>query len=79
LDTGENLGLAFERIAKTENPDNDFKRTDFGAFVNHSKNPNLELAKENKKFYYKTLREIKTGEELTLDYQTFPWEGKRDF
>jgi SET domain-containing protein len=72
LNTGEKLGLAFERIAKTENPDNDFGRTDLGAFVNHSENQNLELLRENKKFYYKTLREIKKGEELTFNYQEFP-------
>ena len=38
-----------------------------GYYVNHSKNPNLRG--ENKEFI--TLREVKAGEELTADYETY--------
>ncbi len=73
------LGLAFEKISETGNPDKDYLRTDLGAFVNHSKNNNLILKQKNKKFIYITKKVIKKDEELLLNYQDFPWEGKRDF
>ena len=38
-----------------------------GYYVNHSKNPNLR--EESKEFI--TLREVKVGEELTADYETY--------
>lgn len=37
-------------------------------FLNASTNPNLEL-KENREDPFKTIRKIKLGEELTVDYQ----------
>jgi len=37
-------------------------------FLNASKNPNLELSQERED-PFKTIREIKIGEELTADYQ----------
>lgn len=36
------------------------------SFINHSRNPNLEI--DFSTMEIRTLREIKTGEELTLDY-----------
>lgn len=79
LKKGKNLGLAFEKINNTGIPDRDYRRMDLVAKINHSKNPNLKLLKIKNKFYLKTLRKIKNGEELFLDYYKIPWEGKRGF
>lgn len=55
----------------------ELQRLNFGGFINHSKNPNcalkmvLEFSNNNRKRSYyklKTLKEIKSGEEITLDY-----------
>lgn len=52
----------------------EFVRTPLGGFINHSKTPNLRLLEydyypPNYKMYYLSVeRDIKAGEELTLDY-----------
>lgn len=52
----------------------EFIRTPLGGFINHSSTPNLRLVEYdyhplNYKMYYLLLkRDIKAGEELTLDY-----------
>jgi len=73
------LGIAFKKISETGNPDKDYLRTDLGTFVNHSKKNNLILKQKGEKFVYVTKKQIKKGEELFLNYNDFPWEGKRDF
>jgi len=45
---------------------------DISYFVNHSKKPNLSVKYEPENFY--TLRDIKPGEELTVDYQEYSEE-----
>ncbi len=77
--SGENIGLGFEKICDTGNPDTDYIRTKLGEKINHSQNPNLRLSENGDKFYFISSREIKSGEELVLDYKSIPWEGKRDF
>jgi hypothetical protein len=79
LPKGVIIGLSFEKVLNTGVPDKDYKRTKLGALVNHSSNPNLILCKKNDKFYYNTLSKINKGDELTINYNDFPWEGKRDF
>ncbi len=74
-----NLGLAFERINNTGNPDKDYRRTKLGAFVNHSSDGNLTLKQIDNKIFYFTKRKVGEGEELLLDYNLFSWEGKKDF
>lgn len=78
------VGLAFVKVSNTGVDDKDYKRTKLGTFTNHSKTPNLYIKKIfNKKrqecivFYSKV--PIKKDTELTVDYTTFEWEGKRDF
>jgi len=73
------LGLAFTKTKNTGNPDQDYARTELGAYVNHSNKPNIELVQQGKKFLYMVKNEIPKDTELTIDYNTFPWEGKRDF
>ena len=43
-------------------------------FVNSSEKPNLKALKDGEKFI--TIREIKTGEELTVDYSTYDENSK---
>lgn len=42
-------------------------------FVNHSCDPNLQPIFYGKRLYYKSLRPIKKGEELTIDYGDDYW------
>ena len=42
---------------------------DLSFYLNHSKEPNMRADKEGLDFY--TNREIKEGEELTVDYETY--------
>lgn len=52
----------------------EFVRTPLGGFINHSKTPNLRLVEYDyyppnyKMYYLEVQRDIKAGEELTLDY-----------
>ena len=43
-------------------------RTPLGGFINHSDNPNCEKWLENQRYYIRTIRPIKSGEELFLKY-----------
>ena len=75
--------LAIKKVNDTDNPDKDYKRTKAGQFVNHSNNPNLVLVQTirngKKVYFYKSKNKIKKGEELTIDYKQFDFEGERDF
>ena len=70
LKQGTNLGMSHLKIKET------LFRTPLGGFINHSDNPNTEKASllmKNDSFDYKkwnlvTLRDIKKGEELTVNY-----------
>ena len=75
----ENIGLGFEKIYNTNNPDRDYIRTELGKFINHSNKPNTKLNRVKNKYFIITIRDIRKGEELTLDYNKFDWEGNRDF
>jgi len=73
------IGLAFEKVRDTGKPDKDYKRTELGALVNHSKNSNIKLFEKSNKFYYVSSVEIQKDQELTIDYDSFPWEGEKEF
>lgn len=75
----DRIGLAFTKIGNTGDPDKDYDRTEFGALVNHSTRPNLFLDKTKNQYFYSAKKDIKVGEEFTIDYNAFPWEGERDF
>lgn len=50
---------------------NNYIRTPLGGFINESKTPNL-VAEIDKDFrYVRTIRDIKAGEELTLQYTLY--------
>jgi hypothetical protein len=68
ISVGENLGISH---VYDERFKNQFIRTPLGGFINHSDTPNLK-AHINADFrYLKTLRHIKAGEELTLEYNLY--------
>ena len=48
--------------------DEEIMRTPLGGFVNHSDDPNCVKYPVDNKYYIKTIRPIKAGEELFLKY-----------
>lgn len=73
------IGLAFVKKGDTGHPDKDYTRTELGKFANHGTNPNMRLHTNGVEVYFVALRDVRKGEELTVDYGEFKWEGKRDF
>tara|TARA_R110002096_G_scaffold424498_1_gene632467 strand:- start:2443 stop:2862 length:420 start_codon:yes stop_codon:yes gene_type:complete len=65
---GENLGVSHVYDERFKNK---FIRTPLGGFVNHSDTPNLRAYINADFRYLKTLRHIKAGEELTLEYNLY--------
>lgn len=63
------------RIGVTHVRDDRFQdgyiRTPLGGFFNHSENPNCKVVYENDFIYLETIREIKSGEELTAKYTLY--------
>ncbi len=55
----------------------DFGHMEIGWYLNHSKNPNAY----HREYTYYALRDIKSGEEITIDYNSFgePEEMKEDY
>ena len=68
LPVGENLGISH---VYDERFTNQFIRTPLGGFINHSDTPNLKAYIDADFRYIKTLRHIKVGEELTLEYNLY--------
>ena len=68
LPVGENLGISH---VYDERFTNQFIRTPLGGFINHSDTPNLKAYIDADFRYIKTLRHIKAGEELTLEYNLY--------
>ena len=46
--------------------------SDLGMYTNHNKNSNLEIIVEGDKLYFVAVKDIKTNEELFLDYDYNP-------
>lgn len=65
---GENLGVSHVYDERFKNK---FIRTPLGGFINHSDTPNLKAYIDADFRYIKTLRHIKEGEELTLEYNLY--------
>ena len=63
-DIPENLLLGMSHIVVDE----EIIRTPLGGFKNHSENPNCRKWSEGSKYYMKTIRPIKKGQELFLKY-----------
>ncbi|MCZ2224543.1 MAG: SET domain-containing protein-lysine N-methyltransferase [Chitinophagales bacterium] len=74
----EEIGLGFIKIKNTGNLDKDYKREILGKYLNHSKKPNTKLKIINNEFYIVSIKNIDSGEELFIDYDKFPWEGKKE-
>ena len=68
ISVGENLGISH---VYDERFKNQFIRTPLGGFINHSDTPNLKAYLTADFRYIKTLRHIKAGEELTLEYNLY--------
>ena len=56
---------------------NDFSHMSIGWYLNHSSNPNAE----HKNYVYYSIRDIKAGEEILIDYNTLeePEELKENY
>lgn len=48
-----------------------FNRMDVAWYLNHSKQPNMVFREVRNTFGFFTAQDIKTGEELTIDYDTY--------
>jgi hypothetical protein len=68
IPVGENLGISHVYDERFKNK---FIRTPLGGFINHSDTPNLKAYIDADFRYIKTLRHIKAGEELTLEYSLY--------
>jgi hypothetical protein len=68
LPVGENLGISHVYDERFKNK---FIRTPLGGFINHSDTPNLKAYLTTDFRYIKTIRHIKVGEELTLNYSLY--------
>ncbi len=54
--------------------ENGYIRTPLGAFFNHSNDPNCQAYKEEDFIMFRTIKEIKAGEELTAFYWLYSLE-----
>ena len=74
LFTNDNIDNDFV-IGITHIPDPRFQdgyiRTPLGGFFNHSVTPNCEVINVDDMLKLKTIREIKAGEELTVEYTLY--------
>lgn len=68
----------YYQIAQTGDPNQDYKRTEYGLQINHSITPNCDLEQEGNCFVLHTREEIEAGTELTINYQDTPWSGEYD-
>ncbi|HLC63151.1 MAG TPA: SET domain-containing protein [Candidatus Nanoarchaeia archaeon] len=69
-----NSFFVIEKNKQVEIPEQGLNGMDISFFVNHSKSPNLET--KDKGYNFITLRKIKKGEELTVDYGTYDYKFK---
>jgi hypothetical protein len=76
---GECVGVAIEIKGHTGNPDRDLVRTRLGKYTNHSHNPNMTIRKTTCGYLFVAKRWICKGQELTVNYHRFDFEGERDF
>ena len=68
IPVGETLGVSHVYDERFQNK---YIRTPLGGFINHSDTPNLKAYIDKDFRYVKTLRHIKEGEELTLQYDLY--------
>ena len=68
ISVGEDLGVSHVYDERFKNK---FIRTPLGGFINHSDTPNIKAYIDADFRYIKTIRHIKAGEELTLEYNLY--------
>ena len=68
IDRGVDLGVSHVHHHKFLNG---YIRTALGGFVNHSEEPNCKLIDNKTEMNLYTLKDIKSGEELTLKYKLY--------
>ncbi len=66
--------FVIERSKEVEIPQNGLNGMDISFFLNHSRNPNMKTGDSGYNFI--TLRKIKKGEELTVNYGTYDYKFK---
>jgi len=66
---GERIGLALLKLRNTGDVHNDFHQTDLGNYLNHSPRPNLELDKDGWRYFVSAKKNVRSGEELTVNYR----------
>lgn len=73
-----NIGLAIQFKNRYLRPDLEWTRTDLCKYTNHSDYPNLDqhiVRSETETFvFFYALRDIKKGDELTINYKDFPYK-----
>jgi len=65
ISAGTNLGISH---VASDRFDNGWIRTPLGGFVNHSDEPTCRTILKKEEVYLETLKDIQSGEELTLKY-----------
>ena len=71
IKSNTNLGLSHKRLKTPVEGEYEVFRTPLGGFVNHSEEPNCQLIETLDNLFLHTMRNIKRGEELTLEYQWY--------
>ena len=79
IHAGTDIGPAFTIVGHTGIADKDIKRTPLGAYTNHSGTPNSRVMKIDNDYHIVSVSDIRSGEEITINYNNFEWSGKRDF
>ena len=65
------LSLSLTNITLGFDNEENLVRTPLGGFINHSEAPNCELLETGRHYVLRTLRHIKRGEELTVQYRWY--------
>lgn len=88
IGVGQTLGVAFYSTSslltlRNDQLDMTIKRTTLGQYVNHADIPNCNALMADDltgwTCEYVTRTPINKGQEVTVDYATLPWPGKRVF
>jgi len=66
--------FVIEKSKEVEIPQNGLNGMDVSFFLNHSRNPNMKT--DDSGYNFLTLRKIKKGEELTVNYGTYDYKFK---
>ena len=69
------LGTTHWKIVLGIEGEENLIRTPLGGFINHSETPNCELFDLGKHYVVRTIKHIKRGEELTVQYR---WYNPRE-